>query len=286
MKPFERIYRILAKKIGRIIPKTAAKWVINPIFIIGCARSGTTLLANLLGRHKDIAHFSEANDVWDPFGYPWAESNLKRPPNWLDPYTFNAMWWQDAAKKHTSVIRGTFGAYQRLRRKRYFLNKSPMNTFKIPYILEIFPQARFIHIYRDGRAVIFSYMKKEYEKMRGAAETYKKKGHFYQQEELLEIMAHSWVAHIDEVEKQKKESALEENELIHELSYEELCANPQEEMHKIYAFLGLAGDRSNIVSLPVIQNRNYKYRIDLSPAQIEKVGLIMKDALVSKGYMP
>lgn len=280
----ERSCKFLAKRLGRLLSGQGARWVQNPVFVIGSARSGTTLLANLLGRHKDIAHFSEANEVWDPKGFPWARSDLKRPPSWLDPYTFNRMWWEDVTTGYYKVLQATFGIYQRLRRKKLFLNKSPMNTFRIACILKFFPGARFIHIFRDGRAVAFSHMEKEYVKMQEEKESYRKRSCFYSKDELLEIMARFWVEHINEVEKQKKELSLKENRIMYELNYEDFCLDPYEEMRKIFDFLGLDEKRSNIRLFPAIESRNDKYKRSLSAAQVGKVTLIMKDALIRKGY--
>lgn len=282
----ERVLRQVAKKIGPLIAHSAREWCKNPIFIVGCARSGTTLTADLLGRHRDIAHFSEANEVWDPKGYPWVRSDLKRPPNWLDPITFNQMWWQEVSgSAYDQVIPAVFGLFQKLSGKSVFLNKSPMNTFKIPYILKIFPKARFIHIYRDGRAVIFSYMKKEYEKIKSHHEVYRRRGYDFHGEDLLRVMAKSWVDHIEEVEKQKEELELIKKGLIYELAYEDFCIDPGAALEGLYDFLQLDRQRWGINSLPAIGSRNYKFKEQLTTGQVEEVTGIMLGSLKKKGYI-
>lgn len=274
----------IAKRIGTYMPTMASKWIKNPVFVIGCGRSGTTLLANVLGRHKDIANYSEANDIWDPNGYPWRFSNLTRPPVWKDPHTFNRMWWEDVSETgYVRKIKGIFGAYQFLSRKKIFLNKTPMNTFKIPYILDIFPGSKFIHIYRDGRAVSYSYQKKEYNKMIENPEPYKSTGHFYNDKTLLEMMAKSWVDHIMEVEKQKQE--LGQKFIVFELSYEKFCENPPEMMNEIYDFLEIDKNRTEIQKFPTIKNMNFKYKNDLNEDVIRKLNRIMRSALIKKGYL-
>ncbi len=104
----------------------------NPYFLIGSGRSGTTLLAGLLGMHRDVANWSEANEILDPQWYPWRPSNQHLPPMEFGPVAFTKRWWQDAQQRQ-GEIRATFGAYQWLQRKSCFLNKSPFNTFRIPW---------------------------------------------------------------------------------------------------------------------------------------------------------
>ena len=117
--------------------------------------------------------------MWHPKAYPLRYSNLEKPPIWVDPYKFTQMSLEDWTPRDRRSIRAIFGAYQAICRKKYFLNESAMIVFMIPYILELFPEARFIHMYRDGRAVAFSYAKTEYAKMEAEPAPYKKKGYFF-----------------------------------------------------------------------------------------------------------
>ena len=158
-KIINRVTQQLSPKVAKSFPEFSQKQLKNPIFLIGCGRSGTTLLARLLGMHRDIANWSEANEILDPEWYPWRPTNHHLTPMEYDPVAFTKRWWLDAQNRQDE-IKAIFGAYQWLQRKAYFLNKSPFNTFRIPHLLEIFPNARFIHLSRDGRAVAYSYARK------------------------------------------------------------------------------------------------------------------------------
>jgi len=278
----DRVYKFLSRRIGGIIPKIASNWIKNPIFVIGAARSGTTLISKLLGMHKDIAHFSEGNDTWDPNGYPWWLSDLKRPPDWVDPYKFNRMWWDDVSNGYYIKFKSVFGWYQKLERKENLLNKSPMNTFKIPYLLELFPDARFVNIYRDGRAETFSYFKKIYHRIVTHEEIYKKTGYYFSKDELLNKLAQFWVLSLQEVENQK--NVLNIDDRLYEASYEGFCNNPKYELGKLYDFLNLESSRNGIKITPEIKNMNYKYKKELSKEQIERITGIMAEMLENKGY--
>jgi len=282
MKNINRFNKYLSRKTGKYLSKYSENWIKNPVFIIGSARSGTTLIGNLLGLHKDIANFSEANEIWDPFGYPWRDSNLKRPPNWIDPYKFNEMWWQEVSQGYYKEIKGVFGVFQKLSVKKVFINKTPMNTFKIPYLLEMFPNAKFINIYRDGRAVTLSYFKKTYSKLLEKEKMYKSKGYFFGKDELLNILAKFWVEHLKEVEKQR--GVLDIEDRMYEVSYENFCNNPKGELSGLYDFINLKASRSGIKKTPIIKNMNYKYKEELSKKQIESITEIMTEMLENRGY--
>src|SRR5687767_15355615 len=108
--------RDLLLTIAGLAPSFWAQQLKNPIFILGVARSGTTLLNDILSDHKQIAVLSEANDIWDPTGYPWNVSKHETAPVWIDVQAYMARWWRDTQPRQQE-IRAVFGAYQRLLNK-------------------------------------------------------------------------------------------------------------------------------------------------------------------------
>ena len=213
--------------------------VSNPIFLIGCFRSGTTLLSRLLDMHRDIANWSEANEILDPQWFPWQPANSHLTPLEYDPVAASTRWWNDNQLRQKE-IQANFGAYQWLQQKSHFLNKSPYNTFRIPYLLEMFPKARFIHIYRDGRAVAYSHAIKI------------TKGNHLQEwpepqrtlftesfDELVVWLATFWKTCLEEVTQQNKALGLVERGIMLDLNYEELCSNPFETLDQICHFIDL-----------------------------------------------
>ena len=110
-------------------------------FIIGSPRSGTTVLGEILDRHKNISQWYEPYFVWD--------RHFRNSPN--DERTA-----EDATLKVQKQIYSDFINYKRKIGSKIVVDKSPRNSLKIPFILKIFPEARFIHIVRDGRDVTLS----------------------------------------------------------------------------------------------------------------------------------
>jgi CelD/BcsL family acetyltransferase involved in cellulose biosynthesis len=115
--------------------------ILPPIFIIGCGRSGTTLLGDLFSRHPQVAYFHE------PY-YLWAA---------VDPIT-DALQLYSRGPHHCLLDGGfvTAAARERFRlllsapAGRRLVEKSPINSLRMGYLEELVPGAWFVHIVRDG----------------------------------------------------------------------------------------------------------------------------------------
>lgn len=279
-----------AKNVSPVLASTFPEYysqsLQNPVFLIGCFRSGTSLLAHLLGLHRDIADWSEANEVLDPVWYPWRPENQERYPLEYDPYTFTKQWWHDMAPRQQE-IRAKFGAYQWLRGKSTLLNKSPYNTFRLPQLLEIFPKARFIHIYRDGRAVAFSHAKKltEDDKLREWPEP--QQTTFSQSfDELVVWMSSFWKLCLEEVEKQDETLNLTNSGRMMTLTYESLCADSEEQLDQICRFINVDPNRF----LPHLEReqvtkQNHKWKERLDKRLVSRMVAEMEPALSQYNYL-
>lgn len=111
------------------------------VFIVGSPRSGTTLLGEILDKHKHISQWYEPYFVWD--------RHFRRS-------THDERIAQEATLKIRKQISIDFLRYRQKTKCRIVVDKSPRNSLKIPFIRKIFPKARFIHIVRDGRDVTLS----------------------------------------------------------------------------------------------------------------------------------
>ncbi len=120
------------------------------IVIGGTPRSGTTLIRRTLDRHPAICCGPESSiflpgairpgPVAAGFGLP--EEELRR-------------MLADSPSQGAFV--DAFAArYRAARGRRRWAEKTPLNVRHIPWILARFPEARFIHVVRDGRDVVCS----------------------------------------------------------------------------------------------------------------------------------
>lgn len=113
----------------------------RPVIVVGTHRSGTTFLGSVLDRHPDVAFWEEPRHIW-------VRGNTRTPDDRLDA---------SHARPHVArAIRAAFARRQLRDRKPRFAEKTPSNCLRLPFIDAVYPNARYVHIYRDGRAVVSS----------------------------------------------------------------------------------------------------------------------------------
>jgi hypothetical protein len=110
----------------------------DPVFVVGCSRSGTTVTYETLAASQRFLTFGYEiptfwNGLYGPLNNGWeseaAGSEHARPEHRNTAFRF---------------------LYQRLGRG-WVLDKTCINTLRIPYLFKLFPNAKFVFIQRDGR---------------------------------------------------------------------------------------------------------------------------------------
>ena len=110
----------------------------RPVFVVGCSRSGTTVAYNVLGMAPELASMhKESHDFWNTL-HPISENN----------WNSHSLTEKDVSKRVKQEVLRFF--YRNLGAKR-FVDKANQNCFRIPYLHDIFPDAFFVYIKRDGR---------------------------------------------------------------------------------------------------------------------------------------
>lgn len=273
--------KLIAPRLARLktsIPK-------RPVFLIGCARSGTTLLERLLAMHHDIADWSEANEIWDPSWFPWREESIARPPLEFDPVEHTKGW--EAQNLHRiEEIRSVFGHFQALSRRAVFLNKTPFHSFRIQYLIEHFPGAKLIYIRRDGRAVVHSYMKKLTGQGKLREWPLEQREAFQAEEKLARWLAVYWKKTCEEAERQDRSLRLVEQGIMQTLTYEELCADTPGTLKSVSEFIGIDISRFRVeVWDQTIRDSNYKWNENLDANSQEAVLDAIGSSLKIYGYV-
>lgn len=138
-------------------------------FVVGSARSGTTLVRAMLDAHSDLAvpgesHFIPRLRLWRRRYEHRSRFDIARFCADLVDDRYFAAWGLPAGALMASLqqyrpltveaaIRETFFCYARRHRKRRWGDKTPAYVVHMPVIAAMFPEARFVHIIRDGRDV-------------------------------------------------------------------------------------------------------------------------------------
>lgn len=134
-------------------------------YVVGVPRSGTTLLRMMLDAHSTLAipqetDFGPALQAFERGGVEAALEAIVGGELWGD-YGLRA---EDLARRveaggaatFADVARAFYELYAERRGKPRWGNKTPYNLLGMTLIQRHFPEARFVHIVRDGRDVALS----------------------------------------------------------------------------------------------------------------------------------
>ena len=123
--------------------------ITRPVFIIGCGRSGTTIFGTALSKHRDVTYLNEPRHLWFA-AYP--ETDIWTPKAY-SRHGKLVLTSADVAHRKSKKISRLFRFETIKSRKPVLIEKLPINNFRLNFIHQIFPDARFIHIYRNGLEV-------------------------------------------------------------------------------------------------------------------------------------
>ena len=157
--------------------KSKEKISINPIFILGMPRSGTTLTEQILASHSkvhgggELDYLVNALDIQGLFGLSHNQTDnfIKKI---LD---FNQDQWDKVGAKYIEGLEKI-----NFQKKVYVTDKMPHNFMMCGVIQKMLPNAKIIYCYRDAMDNCFSLYKNSFAKM-GHAYSYdqvKLAGHF------------------------------------------------------------------------------------------------------------
>lgn len=116
-----------------------------PAYIVGTGRSGTTILGKILSLHPDIGYLNEPKAIWHSV-YP-GEDVIGNYSRGDASYRLSAA---DAEEDTAVAARRIYGVYARLVAAGTVVDKYPEMIFRVPFVTEIFPDAKFIFLVRDG----------------------------------------------------------------------------------------------------------------------------------------
>ncbi len=208
-------------------------------FVVGCPRSGTTLLRAMLDSHPDLAVPGESYFVVELaprfVSRWWRRFDRRRCLDAVLAHERFVQWELDDGavrdavaaaepRDFAALVRVLYAAYASARGKHRYGDKTPNYVLDLPLIARLFPEARFVHVVRDGRDVALSVTEIEQwgpSKIEGAA--------------------HYWVRHVEAG--RRAGTALGADRYL-EVRYDDLVADPELTLHEVCAFVDLPFARS------------------------------------------
>jgi len=282
--------------------KNSLDYKYQPIILIGAGRSGTKIIRDVIGHHKDISVV--------PFDVNYIWTIGQRKEN-------DALEAHDLTEDNRNLILKQFNKISD--GSPFLLEKTVSNSLRIPYVLKVFPDAKILHLVRDGRDVVESVMR-QWGEVRDAGYFVKKMKTFpiryslrylvdyltnwfkhalggkgnqdyiwgvkypgYQEDlanlPTLEICAKQWMICVETSIRQLRK--IDQSKIL-EIRYEDLVSDPKRHFHSIAAHIGVDTEGFGIAKL---SNKNVGKHLGVfNTEQLKAVMSIMGPTLAKLNY--
>lgn len=252
-----------------------------PIFIVGSPRSGTTLLAQMLGMHSKLQNEGELEIL----SQIYQEANYRlREPNDIGKILESI--WHPANVELAKILHRKFleiwQSFPSSQNGLWGIDKLPSNGLRMGLIARITPGAPVIHIIRDGREVAFSAFTQDFRN---------DVWHSHSLENA--IFEWQWMIQIS------RESARVLKLPYYEIRYEDLVQHPKNTLKRVLTFLQLNWEEnclhfdqsqtlSHTASYNQVRQKLYTSSLHKAKAyqkQYEMMTELAKEALEELGYL-
>lgn len=295
------------------------------IFLVGMPRSGTTVIFEALTARHDVAWFSNylrrCPDMpalstlsrlvdlsprmrWSMGRSDQKKSRLERLAIGPDEaysvwrrccgerFQFDYLLGVQATPAEKERVRATVADVRRYQGKPHFAAKLT-GPGRIGYLSSIFPDARFVHVLRDGRAVVQSLMKVPFWRQRDRMNrpawrnglTERDLADWERHERSpLALAAVQWRRVIEST---REEAASRAPDRYAEINYEQFVARPRQVLDGIAKFCGLprsARAEEFLRNRLQIRNMNWQWRERFSDREIATLNELTHEVLEQLGY--
>lgn len=299
----------------------------QPLFLVGAARSGTSLLYKLLSLHPEAVWLSNwvqrypglpqlaalngladrfprrRHEVW--FGksgnnaYVYGRRRPLRDRVFPMPAEGESLYARAGipepgltplpapSRTQCEALQSTFYTMRRAAGGRVLISKRIANNRRIGLLHNIFPQARFLDIMRDGRAVALSLSEVDWWEdsvvwwFGGTPTEWRGAG-----KDPWELCARNWVEEVKIIE---RDLPLLPEPLVQRIRYEDLVAEPHPVLAQCASFAGLDPDERRwrrALSRVRFPNKNERWREKLAADALATVESVQEPELRRYGYLP
>jgi hypothetical protein len=269
------------------------------VFVLGTGRCGSTLLAEILAAHPEIGWIST---LPDPLGRVARSLRFEpRPseayallreqvsPMLVDP--FRDLTADDAMPWLERRLRTFFGRRAEAEGRPVFMHKFT-GWPRARLLAAVFPEAKFVHVLRDGRSVANSYVQVRFWQGYHGVPGWTFGDLSEQEQRAWEATNYSW-PYLAGLEWMRLMNAFEASraeigaERWLDLRYEDLVARPAEETTAVLRFAGLdrwPGLERRLETLGVSAGRTDAYRDELRPEDVRLLEDLLAPTLERWGY--
>lgn len=287
--------------------------VTKPIFIVGTGRCGSTAFHKLLGAHPQLMWLSGFAEEFPFHLYlnRWAVTAQGNPlvkrifGSRIKPGEFYGFWYKhaygfaepgrdlvasDVTPRVKKQVRRAFEEMLSRRRNRMLIKLTGWS--RIGFLQEIFPDAHFIHIVRDGRAVSNSYLHINEWQWRGWYGPYSwRYGPLSAEDQaaweasgksFVALAGLQWRIHTRAIEKGR--AGVEPARYL-EMKYETFCEHTVDAIRQVVEFAGLQPSAKfdrHVATSPIRDTD--RWRKDLNAEQQTLLSNLLRDDLLRYGY--
>jgi len=287
------------------------------VFLIGTGRCGSTLVHEILARHEAFGFVSNIEDnvrhlnrlgrlnrrlYRSPLGWQTRKGRIRFAPS--EAYAIIA---REVSPIYANTCRDLTAAdatpWLSARFERFFRDRiqaQAVDCFlhkytgwpRLGFFHAIFPEARFVHIVRDGRAVANSWLQMPWWNgyrgpenwLWGALPSDLQSQWEHEGRSFVALAGIAWKLLIDAA--QETRAGLPESRFL-EVRFEDFLAEPLRYTNAILSFIGVqpnAGFERSLSRYEFSSVRNRAFETDLARPQVECLNRLIGDQLAAYGY--
>jgi hypothetical protein len=261
----------------------------NPVFVIGFARSGTSLLCRLMRRYLKVSFGTESQFILryltllPTYGDLMVDANAKRlledigrerffvrsQNNWGFRYDPQRAFADLRGRSFRNVLDAVFGQLAAHNGMVRWGDKTPSYNDNLPALYQLFPDAQFVHAVRDGRDVALSISQTSF----GPKNSCECAQHWAQTQQTIRMFA-----------------ATIPPGQFHQVRYEDLTVRPLDTLTTLGLFLGVQVDDVVVSAMQqglpsdVRAGNTGKWKQTMHPRELERFEGVAAHSLVAGGY--